>query len=251
MNIFSINNSRILGLLYFVLFCIVSHNSFAQHYYAKDGAGELELLNDSMYTISFYSDVDFVFVDTGRYTTRGDTIFLTSRTLEWCEIIDLIDTTNHPLTPLDGYVVRCYRKSSDGDGWIMKFEWISTRGFHEYDGVTISIPRVFQIYPGEILIVHSNFGGYQRCLVNMKKSGFSLKIKKRSTFAEYSRVYLDRFAMIKSKGELVPIDETQQYLCWVNNGFKFPVMQKRKTKLLKQNEGYRGQWGIERQMGVQ
>jgi len=77
-SLFIINNSvkRLTSVLA-VLICS-SGISVAQHYYATDKTGELELINDTQYVISFYSLANLIFYDTGFYAKNKDTLFLTS-----------------------------------------------------------------------------------------------------------------------------------------------------------------------------
>ena len=63
----TIGDTNLIRSIFLLLFLLGNSLSFAQHYYAANGLGEMELLNDSTYIISFYGYNGIDYYDTVYY----------------------------------------------------------------------------------------------------------------------------------------------------------------------------------------
>lgn len=235
---------RLIQRVFLLTFLFGDNFSFAQHYYAANGSGEMELLNDSTYIISFYGYNGIDYYDTGYYYCKDDNIIITSWIHNWSTIMEGFDTITCCRSNENLYVIRKYRCLS-GQYQLM-YEKIVNKVYDEdgYDVISLGIDRWF---PEDIIIVYDNNNVWRRCSIGKKIDYGELFIKLIPSKKELpGRIYFNHFCLQKKGDRLIPRSGTQQFDCWVINGFVFPKMQKKRRVLHKSFFGYRGQYGIER-----
>src|SRR5574344_2445878 len=81
----------------FIYFCSINILN-AQTYYGTNKLGRLEILNDSLYSVSFYALNEITYVDTGTYKRNNDTILLNSKVKRPFEVIDRNEEYDFPKT---------------------------------------------------------------------------------------------------------------------------------------------------------
>lgn len=235
---------RLIRCIFLLTFLLGYNFAFAQHYYAANGSGEMELLNDSTYIISFYGYNGIDYYDTGYYFCNNDNVIITSWKHNWSTIMDEFDTTTCCPSNDDLYVIRKYRCIS-GQYQLMNEKIVNkVYAVDDYDVISLGIDRWF---PEDIIIVYDNNNVWRRCSIGKNIDCGELFIKLIPSKKESpGRIYLNHFCLQKKGNQLVPMSGTQQFDCWVINGFVFPKMQKKRRVLHKSFFGYRGQYGIER-----
>lgn len=240
----TIGDTNSIRSFFLLLFLLGNSLSFAQHYYAANGLGEMELLNDSTYIISFYGYNGIDYYDTGYYYCHDEDIILTSWKHNWSFIMDEFDTTTNRCSNENLYVIRKYRCLS-GQYQLMN-ERIVNKVYYvdNYDVFSLGIDNWL---PEDIIVVYDNNNVWRRLSIGEKIDYGELFIKLIPSKKESpGRIYLNHFCLQKKGGRLIPRAGTQQFDCWVINGFVFPVMQKKWRVIHKSFYGYRGQYGIER-----
>lgn len=235
-------------ILYVLTIFVGKGVCYPQHFVALDNSGELKILDGNQFEISFYSINGFdtgreaSFFDTGYYKIEGDTLFLSSRTRSWAEVVNNLDTTGLNRIADAHYLIERYGITETGK-WFRTFKYIVPMAYQKCDTIVLYCPWV--IHRESILSVYDNiiskrllpdvnlFGGAE-----MKKD-FYIKI-----FPEkVDRIYLSDFPLLIQGNKLVPIDRNKIYRCLVYNGFIFPelVLSGREVNIDKISIQYRGE----------
>lgn len=227
---------------------------FPQHFVALDNSGELKILDGNQFEISFYSINGFdtgreaSFFDTGYYRVDGDTLFLSSRTRSWAEVVNDFDTTGLNRIADAHYLIERYGITENGK-WFRVFKYIVTMAYQKCDTIVMYCP--WTIYRESILSVYDNVIS-KRLLPDVNlfrgtelKKGFYLKI-----FPDkVDRIYMSDFPLLIHDNKLIPIDRNKIYRCLVYNGFIFPelVLSGRETDIHKISIQYRGEANFHKQ----
>lgn len=235
--------ARPIRRIWIITFLLWGNYSSSQNYYATNRIGEMELINDSMYTISFYANNDIVYYDTGYYYCEDDKIIMTSRTSSWAEILEEFDTTMCHLTNEHLYVIRRYHK--EFGRYQLWGERIINSVYQTGSYDIFSLGRNTW-YPNDIIVVYDNNSVWRRCRIGKSVTYGELFIKLLPSRKEPAgRLYFDHFCLRKKGNRLIPMTNSQQFECWVVNGFIFPTMQRKKKTVYKTFVGHRGLLGIE------
>lgn len=204
-------------------------DGFAQHFVAKDGSGELNIINENQYEISFYSisgadsEPEASFFDTGYYRISNDTMFLTSKTLTWADIVTTYDTSRLERLNEASYLIQNFGVNLHGK-WYEQYKYIVRDVYRKGDTIVLYCPRFLS--RGCILSVYDNY--IQRRVIPNKRLFFSYQ-KEPSFYViiypdNVDRIYLDNFPVLIRGKKIIPIDENKNFECFVYNGFGFPKM---------------------------
>jgi len=221
-------------------FCLLIINTFfltnaliAQSYTGDSDYGDMELINDSLYSVSFYAYANLDFCDTGTYYKKGDTIFLNSIIKHNYEFIaDEKDVHSDNLNLFSEYTIKIYSKDRENE---YRFTHETSILLTHYDSIEKELFSAISVNNGDIVIVQSfSPFKYRRFMVATPNKYKSYKLRFRIMDEKIDRVYFDNFPVLRTENKLIPIDDDKNFQCWVDNGFFFPTM-KLKTKKEKHN----------------
>ena len=206
---------------------------FAQSFYGVNGLGQMELINDSLYCVSFYAYGILDFCDTGTYYKKDDTIYLNSATKQNFEFItEEKKVTNRNLNLFSEYTVKIYRKDKEDE---YRFIYETIIPLCHYDSIKKELFASVSVCNGDIVVVESfSPYKYRRFMVATPQKYKSYKLRFRISDDKIDRVYFNNFPLLKAENKLVPINDDKNFHCWVDNGFFFPTMEL-KTKKEKRN----------------
>lgn len=197
-------------------------------YYGKNNKGNMELLNDSMYTVRFYTEfgIDHIYQypDTGYYKKNGDTIFLLSKPRNSFEVIV---PEQQQISKNTGYPILT-KKYSFNDRK-KEYELVYESWYEIFD--TLNQQIVYNdFYVSKDCILVINIGGSYSFRLKWKLDAtffFTLKLLDQKFIRP---VFLDEFPLIIKGNKLIPINKEKNEQCWVDNGFYFPIMRKSKKE---------------------
>jgi hypothetical protein len=207
----------------FIYFCSINILN-AQTYYGTNKLGRLEILNDSLYSVSFYALNEITYVDTGTYKRNNDTILLNSKVKRPFEVIDRDEEYDFPKT-CNRLFIKHYIDFKKG--WQLVYEYNASHMFFD----SINNQLICNWMPSDSLdiLVISNSFIYRR----LRKTGVRTQfftIKFLDDKNKMDRIYFDNFPLKIKGNKLIPIDKKKNEQCWVDNGFYFPKMKKSNTK---------------------
>ena len=234
----------------FVTLITVFTHVDAQTYYGEKSFGRLQIINDSMGTVTFISYLASRSVDDCSIRKHGDTVFL-STNAQWrykvnvfdeeqTAVIDRfgsviattrgIDTLINFVNPRIATVIKIYRYSFPDK----KYEYLED-DIGIYDSITNSIIlETNAFYRGNYIIVYKDFSGYYRVKCSFKKDVQYVVLEKNPDDYWYQGVLVfNEFPLLIKRNRLIPIDKEKQLDCWLDNGFFFPKM-----KLSKKSKEY-------------
>lgn len=231
MNLFTIKNNKSNLLFICVLFSVNSLN--AQSYYGENGLGRMDLINDSMYSVSFYAYGNIVFNDTGTYHLMSDTIFLNSIIKQNFEFITesraVYSNEIESFSEFSEYAIKIYRKKTEKENEY-QFIYESLITLSDYDSARNEIFCPVLVTNGDIIILeYFSPYKYRRFMVETPNKYELYKLRFRIIDKKIDRVYFDNFPLKIKNNKLIPLDEEKNFKCWVDNGFYFPTMKKEKT----------------------
>lgn len=221
-------NSFKKSIFFYVVF--LCNATFAQVFFGVNGLGRLELVNDSIYTVSFIIDSGEPIVNSGVYYVNGDTVFISSNIPIPYHICVLDEDT---MITGNCTLVKVYRKIGNSFSLIE-----GCYGVFETANKKLFIKNVF--LKSEDIIVFKDGPFYKR-----------LKIK---NDLDYSKMLVidflnlgngfeevltfNRFPLLVKGKKLIPCgsDEVIED-CWIYNGFYFPKMKRRKKDIKYQTLG--------------
>jgi len=222
-----------------ILICLCSLNILdAQTYYGTNKLGRLEIINDSLYSASFYGLNEIIFIDTGTYRRNGDTIWLNSIVKRPFEIVDR-SNEHSPTWNCNNYMIKQYANFKN------KYKLVQEYTAYNIYVDTINNQLICSWMPSngsDILVIKDGFI-YKR----FRKTGKSTQFFTiRILDDKMDRIYFDDFPLLIKGEKLIPIDKEKNEQCWIDNGFYFPKMKKAN----KEKEyncfiiGYRGLRGL-------
>ena len=236
-------------VLFVIIICLRFGDCFAQHYFARNGSGELRLIDDYRYEASFYSmsGVDSgretSFFDTGYYRVRHDTLSLSSATCSWADVFTAYDTSGLKRVDSAQYLIQLMGVNGLGK-WHEYYKYIVRDVFRKDDTIVLFCPGY--LYRNSILSVYDNH--LQRRVIPDESLFFSYGVKKNYYIIIYPdnirRIYLDEFPLLIRGRKLIPIDNDKNFRCFVYNGFFFPKMDQKERELWKigvMSRGIKGQ----------
>ncbi|MFA5542108.1 MAG: hypothetical protein WC984_10575 [Bacteroidales bacterium] len=209
---------KVILFVFVFLYTIQVHS---QIYYGEKDFGRIELLKDSIMTVSFAREGYEDLIDTCYYRIKGDTMFLSSKIKKRYEVE--INDKRQPIG--DGFpvLVKYYWKT--GKGYELVFEYLPI-----YDTVNeqIVFNGDFPINEGVILVIYDEINYNRMIWENGLSKKFTIKKVKNSGL---QHVFFDDFPLLVKGGKLIPIDKDKNFLSWVNNGFYFPIMKRAKKEM--------------------
>ena len=202
----------------------------AQSYYGENGLGRLELINDSLYSVSFYVYGNFDFSDTGTYYRKGDTVFLNSAIKQNFEFITESRNVNYDkFDCFSEYAFKIYIKKTEKENEY-QFMHEDKIPLSDYDSVRNEIFSPVSVSHGDIIVVESfSIYQYRRFMIETPNKYKSYKLRFRIVDNKIDRVYFDDFPLKIKNNKLIPLDEEKNFKCWVDNGFYFPTMKREQT----------------------
>lgn len=237
-----------------ILSIIVCHfialDCLAQHFVAKDGSGELRIIDGSRYEISFYSisgvdsDTEVSIYDTGYYRIKKDTIFLSSKMRSWADIATIYDTSELECWEAAQYLIQNLGINDQGE-WFEHYKYLVGNVFHKGDTIILYCPMF--LCRDCIISVFDNH--LQRRVIPDEKLFRSYQQEKFYYVIIYpdkaGSIYLSDFPLLIRGKRLIPINENKRFECFVYNGFEFPVMDQKKRVMRKMGVMDRGKRGQE------
>ena len=214
--------------VFILTICIIfSSIIFAQTYNGKNDLGKLEIINDSIYVASFYNYNEMKFYDTGTYHKIGDTLFLNSE-VKLPFVLEEVSKEEGYETESGNdlyHVIKFFSKTQKmPNRYIMIHELAGYCIF--YDSMNNELKCQMPLDDGNIVVIYD--GIYKRFKVKGNYKYYKIKIMDDN---KMDRIYLDNFPLLIKKNKLIPIDKNKNEDCWVNNGFYFPTMVRRKDSL--------------------
>jgi hypothetical protein len=240
-------------------FC--AYNCHAQHYIAKDGRGELRIIDESRYEISFFSisgvpcddpndEPKTAFYDTGYYRVVMDTLFLSSEKQSWADIVTAYDTSGLERMDTARYLIQNLAVNGHGK-WFEHYKYIVGDVFRKGDTIILYCPKF--LCRDCIISVYDNI--IQRRIIPNEKLFFSYGKEKSYYVIIYpdkvDRIYLTNFPLLVRGKELIPFNEHKKFECFVYNGFVFPQMDQRNRVIWKMGvleRGVKGQMVYEKEL---
>jgi len=219
---------------FFYIFFFLTITLQAQVFYGKKQFGKLEILNDSICTVSFILIPNLVpdnFIDTCRYTQSNDTVFISSKIPNKFKIIptDEIVSLKHTTTGL----LKVYMEEKNNRFSLLDermegvaFDTVSNQVILNtkmlFDLLSINNTFNYKL----LFVFYSSYYGYLKfSLKNIKSKYLLVKINKNDI---HQSLFFNSFPIIIKRNKLIPIDVEKQEKCWLDNGFYFPVMKKNK-----------------------
>ena len=209
----------------------------AQTYYGTNKLGKLKIINDSLYSVSFYALNEWTYIDTGTYKRNDDTIWLNSIVKRPFEIVDR-STEYSPAWNCNRYLIKQYGNYQNK--YRLVYEYTAPHIYVD----TIRNQLICSWVPSnesDIFVIYDGFI-YRR----VRKTGKSTQFFRIRIFDDkMERVYFDEFPLLVKGNKLIPIDKEKNEQCWVDNGFYFPKMkrsnkEKEFNKILILYRGLRG-----------
>jgi hypothetical protein len=212
------------------IFCLylISYGLNAQSYYGINNFGKIEFLNDSMYQIycamDFGIDEFYQYPDTGYYRNQDDTIWLSSKIkipyqLYRFEEKQSVDSV-FPVF-LKRYVYDCNEN-------LYKLEQESCSGILDENRPLI-VFNDQHVNKNDLLVFLWGIE-YERLIWEEEDTNFFAIQYIDTLHTVHRRIYFNEFPLVKRKKKLIPIDEKKVQQCWIENGFYFPIMKKRKGR---------------------
>ncbi len=215
---------KVFILTIYIIFCNII---FAQTYYGKNNLGKLEFINDSIYVTSFYTFTEMRFYDTGTYYKVGDTLFLNSK-VKLPFVLEEVSREERFETGSGNdinRIIKFFSKDKEMRGCYRMTKECAGYGIF-YDSINKELKCPVPICNGEVIVVFE-CGIYRRIKANGNYKYYKIKIMD----DKIDRIYLDNFPLLIKKNKLIPIDKNKNEDCWINNGFYFPTMVRRKDSL--------------------
>ncbi len=209
-------------LIIFFIIVIVLHilsYSQVQTYYGKKSFGQIQIINDTICTISFFYNYGYA-IDTCFIRKSKDTIFISSKESWRCEI-NIYDE-NQIETPIkDIIIVKQYNYSFSN----RKYEYVG-----EYPGIYDTIKKMYILRRGSFsrgnyLLVYKDISSYSRikCTIDSCYNNY-VGLKLNPQCLGNRMMIFNEFPLLVKGNKLVPIDKEKQAQCWLDNGFLFPKM---------------------------
>lgn len=228
-HLFTIKNSYMKYVLLIFIFLNIAIGAKAQVYYGEKGLGKLELLNDSVFTISFWGDIGMTglipSVDTGYYRKDGKILYLSSKEKKPFELI--VSEKKERILENTGYPVLTKK-------YIKNYQTKKNELAHEscreiFDTLNHQIVyNDFYVRNDEILVIKI-FGYYQYRLKWKGKEAKHFIIKFLHSKAQRTLSF-EKFPLVIKGNKLLPKDKEKNEQCWIDNGFHFPVMRESKKE---------------------
>lgn len=208
----------------------------AQTYYGKNLFGRLQIVNDSIGTVTFISWMDTRSVDSCSLRKHGDTLWLSTevRTRYRVNIYDQMQPNFNPWFPV---IIKIYSYTA----YNKKYNFIG-ENTAIYDSLTKTIVLNYNVFSsGTYIIAFWVLGEYYR--VKCDFGYYQQPYKKYLTLQEdtnyFHGVVFNEFPLLIKGNKLIPIDKEKQMQCWLDNGFFFPKMKmSKKTKKYKIINGH-------------
>ena len=215
-----------------IICAIFSNIVCSQVYYGKNNLGKLELINDSVYVASFYNENEIIFYDTGSYYKIGDTLFLNSEVKTPFILEEVSRGEGYDIEKEGGdiyHIIKFFAKTPENKGRYQML--IECRGYSIfYDSIKNELQFSGYVSSDEIIVIFDGWMYKRFRPFTYKKNGnvscsnYKIKI----IDDKVDRIYLDNFPLLIKKNKLVPIDKDKNEDCWINNGFYFPTMVRKK-----------------------
>ena len=202
-----------------IIIAILTTMSFlcsGQVYYGKGNFGKMEFINDSVALLSFNNENGKIINTQVSCSGHNDTIFMSTKVEEPFTVI--FSKTKIPINT-GGWCVltKNYIKLNK---LVLGIEGC----FGYYDTITKNIVfNDFFVKNGEILVFKTG-PFYVRLKIhtnNYEERYFSIH---KNDFDEEHWIFFKKFPLLKKGNYLIPISNTLNYQCWVDNGFYFPKM---------------------------
>lgn len=245
-------NSR---AVFFIIGCIFATcNCRAQHFVAKDCNGEMRIIDESRYEISFYSisgvpyddandESRISFYDTGYYRVVKDTIFLSSEKHSWADIVTVYDTSGLDRMDSARYLIQSLAVNEQGE-WREHYKYLVGDVYRKGDTLILYCPRF--LCRDCIISVFDN--KIQRRVIPDEKLFLSYRKEKSYYIIIYpdkiDRIYLTDFPLLIRGKKLIPLSSYMNFKCFVYNGFVFSQMDQKKRSMRKMgvlDRGIKGQ----------
>lgn len=208
-----------------LMILIVCANIQAQIYYGKKSFGQIQIINDSVCTISFLYNYGYA-IDTCFIRKSEDTIFISSKESWRCKVNiykeDKIETLGKDIDIIrDIIIVKQYNYSFPNK----KYEYVG-----EYPGIYDSIEKTYILRRGSFswgnyLLVYKDLFCYSRinCVIDSMYNNYVGLELNPQCLVNRMLIFND-FPLLVKGNKLVPIDKEKQAQCWLDNGFLFPKM---------------------------
>ena len=197
----------------------------AQSYYGNNRFGKLQLLNDTTCTVNFISFMDIISTDTCFVHRQGDTLWLStkSKTRYKVNIFEEMQSVHKPSFPV---IIKTYLETTPNG----KYEFIG-ESTAMYDSLTKSIVLNYDVFSsGVYIIVFCVFGEYYRVKCDFgtyPQPDKYITLQKDTNY--FHGVVFEKFPLLQKRNSLIPLKVGNEEQCWLDNGFYFPKMKKKKT----------------------
>ncbi len=205
-------------VILFVFVFVCSTQVHSQTYYGKNSFGRIEILKDSIVTVSFAREGYEDLVDTCYYEKNGDTLFLSSKLKKRYEVE--VNDEKQPVREGFPVLIKYYWKTRKG--YELVFEYLP---IYDTTNDQIVFNGDFSMTDGVILIIY-NETDYSRIVWEDGESKYFTIKKER--YSGLQHVFFDDFPLLVKGKRLIPIDKASNFQCWVENGFYFPTMKQSK-----------------------
>lgn len=213
-----------LRIFLFLFFLLNDLEVIGQIYYGEKSFGQVQIINDSVCTISFLYGFWYE-IDTCFIRKSEDTIFISSKESWRCKVNiyneDRIGTLGKDIDVIgDIIIVKQYDYSFPNK----KYKYVG-----EYPGIYDSIKKTYILRRGSFswgnyLLVYKDIFFYFRikCVIDSCYNNYvGLELNPR----KYNgKLIFNEFPLLVKGNKLVPIDKEKQAQCWLDNGFLFPKM---------------------------
>lgn len=212
-----------LRIFYSCFFLLNVLGVVGQVYYGDNKFGKIQFINDSTIDIHFIHRPFCMIRDTGIVERNGDTLFVTTKETWKYKLVDIKKE-------------ECHVKNSIPT--ICKIYW-TYKNEHEFEQEIVAEKDLEKnlIYvnyftlPVNYILILNNYGMYSRTKIHIPNDEYCCLIfKYNNTTINNNLCVFDRFPLIKRGNRLIPINDTFQEQCWLDNGFFFPKMKISKKK---------------------
>lgn len=212
------------NLLIVILLSFVCGNLQSQIYVGSQGFGQMEILNDSVLSLSFYGWPSFGYLVPDEqlcpYTASGDTMFVSTFNSAPIDLTYETASDSHSRCG-EPVIVYCFVKNQAGD-YQYYYKCACT-----YDTTTcqIHIRKSHWIPREELYVVDWGYftsrGVVYPDSSNSAVGNYDIVITKSKNTLE---LHMRDFPLLKKGKKIIPISIEENEKFWIDNGFYFPTL---------------------------
>ena len=211
--------------IFFCLFFLLNVlDVIGQVYYGENKFGKIQFINDSTVYVHFIDRPFNKIQDTCLIERIGDTLFLSTKETWKYKLVDIKKEEYHIKNSIPT-ICKIY--------WTYKNKYEFEQEIIAEKDVEKNLIYVnFSPLPVDYVLIFNNYGIFSRTKVHIPNDDeyTCLIFAYNKITINNNLCVLDRFPLLVRGNKLIPINESQQTQCWVDNGFLFPKMKMYKKK---------------------